>query len=539
MDSDSPSTPESGQGSASAPLPDIDIIDAFVQGKESFAIKLQRLRGGEPELHQVTRMELDDLWPSLDRNERAFVAYMYLLWFPREHSGCNADMPSVMARIRRLEEEAPGLPTISTVGPWISPTTALDRGEWMKANLDLQLDAGFASRLYYSGFAPLDPGVLNQAQVPNLLSMQPGIHALVDLDYGMLLFAGSAGPEALDLDLREALAYVAAYPHLALNPTDLLRSVGASRGKQALHRLFVPNLAQPPEVTIRTRKELSDLLTILGEWLTANPEFELWFRGQPGQYAIPALPANDAVLTPWRCKARASLVPSLYRGYEGKVSDLAQYADFCAELVHVTHFVTRRLGISDWTPTPTDAPALLGLGRGAVEWESGRSVGGETTTRYYLPYYRALQRSFFLQHYGLPSNILDITVDVDVALFFAQHRVIEGEWQRVHNEEHNAAPAIYVFLLHTGLDPFVPSKSLAEHYGLLRPLRQKCGMLGGASLMHRNKYARYVSLVVKLEQGIDSCYSPDYLFPPREEDHFLDQLLNYCDDEGIVTLSPL
>jgi len=74
------------------------------------------------------------------------------------------------------------------------------------------------------------------------------------------------------------------------------------------------------------------------------------------------------------------------------------------------------------------------------------------------------------------------------------------------------AQSYYVFILHRGVDPLVDSRFLSEHYGLLRPTRQHCGLLAGTSLINRNHFARYVSLRIRIAATVaDIGTEPRYL----------------------------
>ena len=151
--------------------------------------------------------------------------------------------------------------------------------------------------------------------------------------------------------------------------------------------------------------------------------------------------------------------------------------------------------------------------------------------------YRDLQRFFFLQHYGLPSNVLDITNDLDVALFFAQNSFQDGHCHPVDPEE--CEPVLYVFLLDKDLDLYLDSAKVSEHYGLLRPLRQRCGLISGASFGTRNDYARLLALKISIQQPIEGVeFDADYLMPGPDEDGFLASLLEYCQDRGLSRMRP-
>jgi len=138
--------------------------------------------------------------------------------------------------------------------------------------------------------------------------------------------------------------------------------------------------------------------------------------------------------------------------------------------------------------------------------------------------FRSLQAGLFLQHYGLESNVLDLTSDIDIALFFAQHRLANNKYVDV--DYGRQTPVIYIFILDRHLDPVVNTGALLETYEVLRPKRQRCGILAGASLISRNYYSRFISMKLNLLRPIDAQgFEAGYLFPGPNEDRFLANLL--------------
>ena len=125
------------------------------------------------------------------------------------------------------------------------------------------------------------------------------------------------------------------------------------------------------------------------------------------------------------------------------------------------------------------------------------------------------------QHYGIESPLLDITKDVDIALFFAQNMLIDNTYERLKPKE--SKPVIYVFILNSKLDPFIDSELLMKEFGALRPYRQKCGILSGSTNINKDFYSRFISLRIILDEPIDynETYTPEYLFPDCKDDLFL------------------
>lgn len=194
---------------------------------------------------------------------------------------------------------------------------------------------------------------------------------------------------------------------------------------------------------------------------------------------------------PWRNVIDSSLVPSLYRQAWDGSSELTEY---CSNLLIIQDYVLimkSHLAMQPFTTGPRDGEACEKLSDAWVAYSSGMSAtqtdkdGRIIATRDYHPAFNGMQQAFFLQHYGLPSNILDVTHSVDVALFFAQNEVT-GDSRMSRVDYSSKFPLIYLFFLLPGMDRFIDSLSLAEHYKLERSLRQKCGLLCGSSYINYN-----------------------------------------------------
>lgn len=135
------------------------------------------------------------------------------------------------------------------------------------------------------------------------------------------------------------------------------------------------------------------------------------------------------------------------------------------------------------------------------------------------------------QHYGIPTSGIDVTSDLDVAVWFAVNRFVSDAGGRARYVEMQAAdypadrrrwPAIFV------IQPAIESLKSSiwgvetlKSVGLsaLRPTRQKALFFMGADGIHRNRLAEALVCVVRLRPGsyrTDLTY--EYLFPPALRD---------------------
>jgi FRG domain-containing protein len=431
-----------------------------------------------------------------------------------------------------LVHATPDLPLFSVL-----PTTFEDRDRWHELLAHYAFDDGVLDRLLEAGFVPLDResaefGVVGDPFPPTV----PGRYLLLDSDYATVLLPPESGRRRnASLERLARARYRQHVPVLDFEESALL-SVGAIRGQQAYHGSLSGNYFEPVDVTVSTRSELESVVDRVRENLADQPEIAAWFRGQVREYLTDDLGTEaEQGVCPWRSLRDPSLTPSLCRQLSGLRGSWREYASLLVELGEYGTFLDDELDIPafDLRP-PADRPdERLGAEWGAfafsVQWDTGE-------VHDYQHAFRALQRMFFFQHYGLPSTVLDITKDLDVALFFAQHRLENGRYVPVGSE---SAGVLYVLLLHAGLDHFMDSREISEHYGLLRPLRQKCGLIAGASMISRNHYARFVSLRVHLEGDIEWAeLTPEHLFPTTDEDDFLRQLLMFANERGLSRIRP-
>ncbi|SDM28691.1 hypothetical protein [Maricaulis salignorans] len=141
------------------------------------------------------------------------------------------------------------------------------------------------------------------------------------------------------------------------------------------------------------------------------------------------------------------------------------------------------------------------------------------------------------QHYARQTSGLDITFDIDVAIFFATNKSFElpsGSfgYEPVPRGEH--AGVIYLFRF--GSPSVRRSEFLIERFDFykrhypLRILRQICGLpLFGQ--YERNIAVTDVDTVIELDPDFEmsSVLAPEFMFPSAVEDSFYGQLLSLKD----------
>lgn len=417
----------------------------------------------------------------------------------------------------------------------VLPTTFEPREAWSELLSAYSLDDDHSRRLLRAGFSLLDRESVAFSVVgdPFPTSVESR-HLLIDQDYATVLLPPADGRRRnLFLAIRTLQHYRPHYPILDRESSAIF-SLGAIRGHIGYHGALSGNYFEPIELTVSSRTELDDLVTRLRENLAHRPDLELWFRGQPTEYFSEDLTdLASSGICPWRSLRDPSLAPSLCRRLAGLWGQWGEYAAILLELAHSSIFLEEDLDIPAYKVRRLGTPALNSLGD-EFDGITPELVGewpGKGEAHHYETTFRALQKMFFFQHYGLPSTVLDVTHDLDVALFFANHRIENHQYVRVGPDP---ARMLYIIILQMGLDQFLDSRQISEHYGLLRPLRQQCGLIAGASMINRNAYARFVSIRVHLKGEIEQAdLTSDYLFPSPDEDAFLHRLLEFQKEHRI------
>jgi hypothetical protein len=297
--------------------------------------------------------------------------------------------------------------------------------------------------------------------------------------------------------------------------------------------------AEVPCVTVETERDyllLMENLRRLSE--RSNKNVELWFRGQGTDHLMPErrhiASRGIAVYSSVR---DSSLVPGFYRDLDKFTDSINRYEQFAvcigkwfssADKIFGPNFTLRG------EQPPINAPANLW----DDNWETRASIydnQGTLVHDYIKDYHldtQRLQRGLLLQHYGCPTPFLDITRNPSVALWFALNecersggilRYSATEWK----SDPGSWPTVYVFPLIRGVHPFLDSESILRETDALRPMRQQCGLLGGAGNLARNYPARYIALKVRIAPGFESRVATvaEDLFPGPDEDGLLKKLL--------------
>jgi hypothetical protein len=276
-------------------------------------------------------------------------------------------------------------------------------------------------------------------------------------------------PKNVSLDTALLQRYAEATPGIRSAPSSIF-DLGVVRGHY-FHTGRIPVDYDLISIDIHARSDLDRVIDPIVNRASKTDRFDVWFRGQPDEYLLDDLRSEALTgICPWRDLRDISQIPSLYRNTAQRLSDLSAYSRRLLEIYLFYLFMKEILGLATYDTRPPGAPEhelfSKSWGQHLPELTTSMSTGGELV-EYHDTHvaFRSLQVGLFLQHYGLESNVLDITSDVDVALFFAPHQLVNDRYIDVDRESHT--PVIYIFILDRLLDPVVNTSELIQDYEAL------------------------------------------------------------------------
>ncbi len=131
-----------------------------------------------------------------------------------------------------------------------------------------------------------------------------------------------------------------------------------------------------------------------------------------------------------------------------------------------------------------------------------------------------------LQHYGLLSPVLDLTSDLDVALFFATHRYTPGSGSELcsyANVGTNGRSSVIYVLRENQTEMEVHGRErILEDLDPLRPKRQSCVVCrSGPDAMNLAADYLYGIIALDFDDAPPSKYGVPELFPDIDSDRFL------------------
>jgi hypothetical protein len=485
--------------------------------------------------------------------------------------------------------------TLEPALPALEPFHPFDATEITVKLVQLGFANDVATDLVRAGVSVLSRRMLRGAQwhfddegsyADDMLAEIPGDLCAVDPLYAVALWRHGAHTANRTFAAGAALRRLGALPpdqrvSTLRNSQDLILGEGVSTGRAlfggwlhaAARRAYDGH--EVAEYVVQDRQQFDRLISRLYRAVAQNseyPDVQLWFRGQTADHPIPDRAALDrAAVLPYSLRPESSVVPSLYRVIDKHTDSperfyrLARHVgDWAASAAILTRGasapptlsvppVVGTIRVSAIVGGKTDAASVVpGPGLTALHEHldgEGRVVAQEM--RDLDPGRRLAESGLALQHYGCKTSWIDLTKDADVALWFAltDLRPAPGGGLGALMARPRTAwsgtdrwdwPTVFVFALMPDRHPFLDTENLLAPAGALRPVRQRCGLLGGAANLLRNYGARLVALKIRLAPGFQRGEMPpgSYYFPDRHDDPVLDALRRTQDQGNEPPLFP-
>lgn len=416
----------------------------------------------------------------------------------------------------------------------LTPPTLLRKSLWQKNIKNFKGTSAQLKKLLSDSFMPFDSQIARSKGIadPTRGSQIDFGSEIIDLDYGYLIFTSMGRPAGRLIDLPLLKRYIKMDNSYTLKKERIL-NIGAERGhifnskentKRLLNENKIPSVDDVIKISVNSRSEIEDTLSKLQSNISVNSTLEIWLRGQPAPYLLENYPLkNWSNLIPHRGRRDYSTVPSLYRNLSQKLSNMVEYVERCIELLEYELFLKNNLLEFKYEENVSVPPLGPEWHNYAAPTSMKQPTASDNKVNY--PGFMGLQSSLFMQHYGIDSPILDITDNIDVALFFAQNKILDGTYKKIDRSQDK--PVIFIYILRKDYDRFLKSNQLL-HSRLLRPTRQDCGILAGASLINRNYYSRYIAICLEIDKFIPhKSVDSHFLFPNELEDPFLGNLVEH------------
>lgn len=285
-----------------------------------------------------------------------------------------------------------------------------------------------------------------------------------------------------------------------------------------------------PEYRVSTRKELEDLVASLVNRLSECKLFRrMWFRGQRQEYIIHRSKGTlERLGMPREFVEMPSLLPSAARLSGDEAYETMRRMSIYWNTSFKIWMMSQAKNI----------PSTLQVD-GTLYRELLRSIKPEKMVKllYTCPYdiveeyihekddHPMWASVLASQQYGGYTSMLDVTNDLDVALFFTQS-VLNKETGKYELCEHTDSNVIYLIADTRGSGTVDLSANIFANVPFdeippvpPRILNQHCGLLKGADMFSRNNYAYRIVAKIKIQGGeIETTKTVDEMFPSIEED---------------------
>lgn len=304
------------------------------------------------------------------------------------------------------------------------------------------------------------------------------------------------------------------------------------RSRVRLNQFVEEPIYRQHPANVHHASSVSDIKDCIQKWQETSSR-KLLFRGQICSYSVKRAWPNPAYAVAEF--GEISLIPTLWRKMLGagnigreNFRNLSTfewskilYSDF--DLAEVERHQREAIDRGEWIYTAqdmedSDDPLLRDFGRRRLDVMVG------------LDYDLSVQSQTLLQHYGLLSPLLDLSSDLNIALFFATHRL-----SKLHNSNrytyeyvgtNNRQSVLYVIRENSDeMEAHWHHRAL-ETIKPQRPMRQSCVVAyGGMDALNLPLEFLFGVIALDFDELDSSKYVIESLFPNAQQDPFLAALL--------------
>ncbi|MBQ7001732.1 MAG: hypothetical protein IJN67_11935 [Oscillospiraceae bacterium] len=283
------------------------------------------------------------------------------------------------------------------------------------------------------------------------------------------------------------------------------------------------------EYSVSTRRELNEVISEITSILSESKFFcKLWFRGQRKEYEnTTTRGVARKIGFPEEFDKMPSLVPSA-----GRLTDVGEYKEMRKQSIYWNQ------AFKVWLLSQLKGVVQEFKIDGEMYKEMLRSLEPDKMIAFlnnnpydieeYVfeqdrePMWASVLAS---QQYGGCTSMLDITDDVDVALFFTQS-YLNRETGKYELCEPNSSNVIYLLATTRNSCTIDLSKNIFESIPYAgtykippRIFNQHCGLLRGSDMFSRNTYAYRILARIKFSgNGVETTKTVDEMFPSMEID---------------------
>lgn len=296
---------------------------------------------------------------------------------------------------------------------------------------------------------------------------------------------------------------------------------------------------------VNSKTELLQTVQEIEQKLGSGPYFKrLWFRGQRTEYTINRDPQVCQMLgLGFSGQQSPSLLPTIGRYVRdgGKVDFSFVFAgpNHAWKKPFIMWFIRNN---SHWF---SHYPEFMERLEAALRSEDDEIFAGlldeirldprvptevDDLRQWFFAHYKSTTWVLVLQQYGYLTSMLDITWDIETALFFTHARMIDRHFELV---QPSSGRVIYVFAESEGSSSFVDAREFNwgdEDWVRGIPPRiqnQRCGALFGSQRTSKNIYGHLVIARIYLtDPGITTERTVEEVFPPASEDLLYRTLLD-------------